>query len=64
MPFRMAFGLEVVMMIEFQVFSLRVQITELLSEFESEQLLELKEECIASFARLGHSQRRQKAFID
>ena len=56
-PFRMAFSLEAVMSIEFQVQSLRVQVKERLPESQSEQyrpeqLLELGEHRVASLAQL------------
>ena len=68
-PFRLAFGLEAVMPIEFQVPSLRLQIAERLPESESEhqhlvQLLELGEQRITSLAQLEHGQRQRKAFVD
>ena len=52
-PFRLAFGLEAVMMIEFQIPSLRIQVKERLSEKESEKirlatLCELEENRVAS----------------
>ena len=68
-PFRMAFGLEAVMPIEFQVPSLRVQVKERLLEAQSEQyqleqLLELGNDRIASMAQLEQCQRQWKAFVD
>ena len=68
-PFRLAFGLEAVMPIEFQVPSLRLQIRNRLPESESEQnclsqLLDLRENRINSMSQLEHGQRRRKAFID
>ena len=68
-PFRLAFGLEAVMPIEFQVPSLRLQIRDRLPESESEQnclsqLLDLRENRINSMSQLEHGQRRRKAFID
>ena len=65
----MAFGLEAVMPIEFQVPSLRVQVKERLPEFKSEQyrleqLLELGEHRVASMAQLEQCQRQHKAFVD
>ena len=65
----MAFGLEAVMPIEFQIPSLRVQVTARLPEAQSEQyrleqLLELGEERIESMAHLEHRQRQRKAFVD
>ena len=59
-PFRMAFGLEVVMQIEFQVLSLRFQVKERLSEAQNakyrlEQLLKLGEHRLASMAQLEHA---------
>ena len=66
--FWMAFGLEAVMPIVFQVPSVRVQLVERLSESDSkqqrlEQLLELGEERIASFAHLEHGQQRFRSLI-
>ena len=68
-PFRMAFGLEAVMPIEFQVPSLRVQVKARLPEAQSEQyrleqLLELGEDRITSMAQLEQRQRQRKAFVD
>ena len=68
-PFRMAFGLEAVMPIEFQVPSLRVQVKARLPEAQSEQyrleqLLELGEDRIESMAQLEQRQRQRKAFVD
>ena len=68
-PFRLAFGLEAVMPIEFQVPSLRLQIAKRLPESESEhqrltQLLELGEQRIHNMAQLEHGQRCRKAFVD
>ena len=65
----MVFGLEVVMPIEFQVPSLRVQVKERLSEAQSEQyrleqILELGEHRVASMAQLEQRQRQCKDFID
>ena len=65
----MAFGLEAVMPIEFQVQSLRVQVKERLPESQSEkyrleQLLELGEHRVASMAQLEQRQRQRKAFFD
>ena len=65
----MAFGLEVVMPIEFQVPSLRVQVKERLLEAQSEQyqleqLLELGEHRVASMDQLEQRQRQRKAFVD
>ena len=65
----MAFGLEVVMPIEFQVPSLRVQVKAQLPEAQSEQyrleqLLELGDDRIASMAQLEQRQRQRKAFVD
>ena len=37
-PFRLAFGLEAVMPMEFQILSLRIQVKECLSEKESEKI--------------------------
>ena len=68
-PFRMAFGLEAVMLIEFQAPSLRVQVKERLRESQSEQyqlehLLELGEHRVASMAQLEERRRQRKAFVD
>ena len=68
-PFQLAFGLEAVMPIEFQVPSLRIQVRERLSEKESEKiwlaaLCELEEHRIASLMQLELEQRRRKAFVD
>ena len=65
----MAFGLEAVMPIEFQVPSLRVQVTARLPEAQSEQyrleqLLELGKDRIESMAQLEQRQRQGKAFVD
>ena len=65
----MAFSLEAVMSIEFQVQSLRVQVKERLPESQSEkyrleQLLELGEHRVASMAQLEQRQRQRKAFVD
>ena len=65
----MAFGLEAVMLIEFQVLSLRVQVKERLPEAQSEQyrlkqLLELGEHRVASMAQLEQLQQLRKAFVD
>ena len=68
-PFRLAFRLEAIMPIEFQVPRLRIQVRERLSEGQSEQirlqqLLELGETRVQSMAILEHEQRRRKAFVD
>ena len=68
-PFRLAFGLEAVMPVEFQVPSLRIQVRDRLSEDKSEQirlqqLLELGETRLRSMAILEQEQRRRKAFVD
>ena len=64
----MAFGLEAVMPIEFQVPSLRVQVKARLPEAQSEQYrmeqLELGEDRVASMAQLEQRQRQRKAFVD
>ena len=67
-PFRLAFGLEAVMPVEFQIPSLRIQVKERLSE-ESEKiwlatLCELEENRITSLLQLELEQRRRKAFVD
>ena len=64
-PFRLAFGLEAVMPVEFQVPSLRIQIREWLPEAQSEQLrlqqlLELGEIRVRSMAILEQEQRLRK----
>ena len=63
-PFRLAFGLEAVMPVEFQVPSLRIQIQDRLVEGQSEQLrlqqlLELGEARVRSMAILEQEQRRR-----
>ena len=68
-PFRMTFGLEAVRPIKFQIPSLWVQVTERLTESKSEhhqleQLLELRENRLASMAQLEHQQRQCKEFVD
>ena len=68
-PFRLAFRLEAVMLVEFQIPSLRIQVKERLSEKESEKirlatLCELEETRIASLFQLELEQRRRKAFVD
>ena len=68
-PFRLVFGLEAVMPIEFQVPSLSLQITDQLPESESEhqrltQLLKLGKQHIHNMAQLEHGQRRRKVFVD
>ena len=57
------------MPIEFQISRLRIQVTERLSEKESERirletLCTLEEHRIASFLQLELEQRRRKAFVD
>ena len=68
-PFRLAFGLEVVMSIEFQVPSLHIQVRERLNEKQSEgiqlaALCGLEEHRLASIMHLELEQRRRKAFVD
>ena len=68
-PFRMAFGLEAVMPIEFQVPTLRIQATERLDELQSEQirkegLLMLEESQIQAMKDLERKQRQTKAFVE
>ena len=68
-PFRLAFGLEAVMPIEFQIPSLRIQVKERLSEKESEKirlatLCELEEHRIVNLLQLELEQRRWNAFVD
>ena len=65
----MAFGLEAVMPIEFQILTLRIQATEKLNETQSEQvrkeaLLVLEEEWIQAISSLEHKQRQTKAFVN
>ena len=60
---------EAVIPMEFQVPSLRVEVTTRLHEAESEQyrleqLLELGEDRIESMAQLEQRQRQRKAFVD
>ena len=67
--FRLAFGLEAVMPVEFQIPNLRIQVRHRLSEAKSEQvrreqLLELGEKHVYSMAILEQEQRRRKAFVD
>src|SRR5512137_2358533 len=68
-PFRLAFGLEAVMPVEFQVPSLRIQLRERLNEKKSEEmrlaaLCELEEQRLASILHMELEQRRRKAFVD
>ena len=68
-PFLLAFGLETVMPVEFQVPSLRVQTTERLLEAESEltcleQLLKLGETKITSLSNLEEAQHQRKTLVD
>ena len=68
-PFRMAFGLEVVMPIKFQVPTLRIQATERLDELQSEQiqkeaLMMLEESRIQAMIDLERKQRQTKAFVE
>ena len=61
----MAFGLEAVMPVEFQIPTLRIQATEKLNELWSEQirkeaLLLLEEERIEAMLVLEHKQRKTK----
>ena len=68
-PFRLGFGLEAVMPMEFQIPSLRIQVREQLSEIESEKIrlatmCELEEHQIGSLLQLELEQRWQKAFVD
>ena len=67
--FRLAFGLEAVMPIEFHIPTLRVQATERLDELQSEQsrktsLLLLEDERIQAMVTLEQKQRQTKAFVD
>ena len=67
-PFRMAFRLEAVMPVEFQVSTLRVQVIEWLDEEHSEQVqkrqLLLEESRIQAMTALEQKQRQTKAFVD
>ena len=68
-PFRLAFGLEAIMPIKFQVHNLGIQVKERLSEKKSERirletLCELEEHRITSLLQLELEQRRRKAFVD
>jgi hypothetical protein len=68
-PFRLAYGLEAVMPIEFTIPSLRIQVRERLNERDSEAkrvqyLLQLEEQRIESMHRLEREQNRRKAFVD
>ena len=68
-PFQMAFGLEAIMPVEFQILTLRIQATEKLNELQSEQirkeaLLLLEEERIQAMSALEHKQRQTKAFVN
>ena len=56
-PFRLAYGLEAVMPIEFQVLSLRIQIRERLPKEQSEQIR------LQQLLELGEK-RRCKAFVN
>ena len=63
-PFRMAFGLEALMNIEFQVSSFQLQVTKRLFESESkqkllEQSLKLEDEQISILAQLEQGQRKR-----
>ena len=68
-PFRMAFGLEEVMPIEFQVLTLQVQVTERLDEEQSEQvqkeqLLVLEESRLQAMCAPEQKHRLTSRFID
>ena len=68
-PFRLAYGLEAVMPVEFQIPSLRIQVRERMTEGASEQirlqqLLALGETRVNSLAALELDQQRRKAFVD
>ena len=68
-PFRLAYGLEAVMPIEFQKPSLRIQVWERMPEGDSEQirlqqLLALGETRVNSLTALELDQQRRKAFVD
>ena len=65
----MAYGLEAVMPVEFQIPSLRIQVRERMTEGASEQirlqqLLALGETRVHSLAVLELDQQRRKAFVD
>ena len=68
-PFRLAYGLEAVMPVEFQIPILRIQVKERMTEEASErirlqQLLALGETRVHSLAVLELDQQRRKAFVD
>ena len=68
-PFRLAYGLEAVMPVEFQIPSLRIQVRERMPEEESEQvrlqqLLALGKTRVNSLAALELEQLRRTAFVD
>ena len=68
-PFRLDFGLDAVMPVEFQISTLRIQATEKLNELQSEQirkeaLLLLEEDQIHAMSTLEHKQRQTKAFVN
>ena len=65
----MAFSLEAVIPIEFQIPSLRVQVSEHLDEEQSEQvrkeqLLKLEESWLQAMSHSEQKQRKTKAFVD
>ena len=65
----MTFGLEAVMQVEFQVPTLRVQVTERLDEERSEQirkeqLLILEESRVHAMCALEQKQRQTTTFVD
>ena len=65
----MAFGLEVVMPIEFQIPSLRVQVKERLDEEQSkqirkEQFVNIRRKLTPIFVDLEYKQKKTKAFVD
>ena len=68
-PFRMTFGLEAVMLVEFQVPTLRVQVIEILDEEQSERvrkelLLVLEESRLWAMCALEQKQRQTTTFVD
>ena len=68
-PFHLAYGLEAVISVEFQIPSLRIHVKERMSEEASEQihlqqLLALGETRVHSLAILELDQQRRRAFVD
>ena len=62
-PFRLAFGLEAIMLVEFQVPTLRVQVTEM-EWVQKEQLLVLEESRLQAMCALEQKQRLPRTFVD